>query len=99
MGGERGAAAFSPEVEFDLQRIGRTLWRKKWWVLGPTLFVAVATAAVVNMLAPEYRSEARVLIGGGEKVFLRPEAGKADSEPLEVDQEVVTSQVQVALSR
>jgi uncharacterized protein involved in exopolysaccharide biosynthesis/Mrp family chromosome partitioning ATPase len=99
MVGERDAAAFAPEAELDLQGIGRTLWRKKWWVLGPTLVVAVATAAIVSMIAPEYKSEARVLIQGRENVFLRPEAEKVDREPGVVDQEAVTSQVQLALSR
>src|SRR6185436_6353938 len=53
----------------------------------------------VNLLTPKYRSEARVLIETRENVFLRPEAEKTGERERAVDQEAVTSQVQLALSR
>jgi polysaccharide biosynthesis transport protein len=92
--------ALGADGELDLSAIGRALWRKKWWILLPTLGVAAAAFVGVNLLTPRYQSEARILIEGRENVFLRPEAEKAtDRAGAAVDQEAVTSQVQLALSR
>jgi tyrosine-protein kinase Etk/Wzc len=86
--------------ELDLGAVGRALVRKKWWVLGPALAVAALTFVGVNLITPKYKSEARILIDGRENVFMRPEAEKGASErDRTVDQEAVTSQVQLALSR
>jgi polysaccharide biosynthesis transport protein len=85
--------------ELDLRAVGRALTRKKWWVFGPALAVAALTFVGVNLITPKYKSEARILIEGRENVFLRPEAEKAGERDRAVDQEAVTSQVQLALSR
>jgi polysaccharide biosynthesis transport protein len=82
----------------ELGAIGRELWRRKWWVLGPTLAVAAIAAVAVNLVTPRYKSEARVLIEGRENVFLRPEAEKRTDRAI-VDQEAVTGRVQLVLSR
>src|ERR1700736_3070053 len=82
----------------ELGTIGRELWRRKWWVLGPTLAVVAIAAVAVNLVTPRYKSEARVLIEGRENVFLRPEAEKRNDRTV-VDQEAVTSRVQLVLSR
>ena len=62
--------------ELDLGAVGRALARKKWWVLGPAIAVAALTFVGVNLLTPQYKSEARILIEGRENVFFRPEAEK-----------------------
>src|SRR3954447_13832228 len=85
--------------ELDLSAVGRTLIRKKWWVLGPALAVAALTFVGVNLITPKYKSEARLIIEGRENVFLRPEAEKAAERDRTIDQEAVTSQVQLAMSR
>ena len=82
----------------ELGAIGRELWRRKWWVLGPTLAVAAIAAVAVNLVMPRYKSEARALIEGRENVFLRPDAEKRNDRAI-VDQEAVTSRVQLVLSR
>jgi polysaccharide biosynthesis transport protein len=87
------------DAELDASGIARALWHKRWWMIGSILTVAVLTFAVVNLLPPRFRSEARVLIEGHENVFLRPEAEKIDRGSEVVDDEAVTSQVQLALSR
>jgi succinoglycan biosynthesis transport protein ExoP len=87
------------DAELDASGIARGLWHNRWWVIGSTLTVAVLTLVVVNLVPPKFRSEARVLIDGHENVFLRPEAEKIDRGSEVVDQEAVTSQVQLALSR
>jgi uncharacterized protein involved in exopolysaccharide biosynthesis/Mrp family chromosome partitioning ATPase len=87
------------EGEISLGTIARALWRNKRSIIGPTLVVAVATFVAVNMLAPRYKSEARVLVEGRENIFLRPEAEKALIDRGTVDAEAVASQVQLVLSR
>src|SRR5947209_16037105 len=86
--------------ELDLGAVGRALLRKKWWVLGPALAVAALTFVGVNLLTPRYKSEARILIEQRENAFLRPEVDKNTIErDRTVDEQAVTSQVQLALSR
>jgi len=82
----------------ELGAVGRELWRKKWWVLAPTLLVVAIAAVAVNIVTPRYKSEARALIESRENVFLRPEAEKRNDRAI-VDQEAVTSRVQLVLSR
>jgi uncharacterized protein involved in exopolysaccharide biosynthesis len=84
--------------ELDLAAVGRALLRKKLWVIGPTVLMAALAFAAVNLMAPRYKSEARILIEGRENVFLRPEAEKL-AERERVDPETVTSQVQLVLAR
>jgi succinoglycan biosynthesis transport protein ExoP len=86
--------------ELDLGAVGRTLVRKKWWILGPAIAVAALTFVGVNLITPKYKSEARIIIEGRENVFMRPEAEKGAMErDRTVDQEAITSHVQLALSR
>jgi len=85
--------------ELDLSAVGRALMRKKLWVIGPTVLVAALAFAAVNVMPPRYKSEARILVEGRENVFLRPEAEKLFERERTVDQEAVTSQVQLVLSR
>ncbi|MBV8826882.1 MAG: lipopolysaccharide biosynthesis protein [Bradyrhizobiaceae bacterium] len=82
----------------ELGAVGRQLWRKKWWVLAPTFVVVAIAAVAVNMVTPRFKSEARALIEGRENVFLRPEAEKRNDRAI-LDQEAITSRVQLVLSR
>src|SRR4051794_17753361 len=82
--------------ELEIGAVGHALWRKKWWVILPTVIVAALAFGAVNLLTPRYKSEARILIDGRENVFVRPEAEKmGDRDRAVVDQEAVTSQVQL----
>jgi polysaccharide biosynthesis transport protein len=83
------------DAESDLPALGAALWRNKWQIVRPT----VIAVAVVEMIPPRYLSEARVLIEGRDNVFLRPNADKDLVDRNTVDQEAVTSQVQLILSR
>jgi hypothetical protein len=51
------------------------------------------------MVTPRYKSEARVLIETRDNIFLRPDAERTTERGAAVDQEAVTSQVQLILSR
>jgi polysaccharide biosynthesis transport protein len=86
--------------DLDLRTLAAALWRRKGWILWPTILVAVLTTIGVNMATPRYKSEARILYDGRENAFLRPEVDKtlnADRPP--ADPETLTSQVQIVLSR
>jgi len=84
--------------DLDFRAIGNELWAKRQWIVAPTLMVAVLSILAVNMVTPRYKSEARILIDGRENVFLRPNAERSE-ERGSLDQEAVTSQVQLVLSR
>lgn len=85
--------------EPDLRGLGRALWAKKTTIIAITLLATVGALAVVNVVTPRYRSESRLLLETHENVFLRAEADKANSDRNTIDQEAVTSQTQLVLSR
>jgi polysaccharide biosynthesis transport protein len=94
------AETVAEDGDLDLRALALALWRRKSWILWPTILVAVLTTIGVNMVTPRYRSEARILYDGRENAFLRPEVDKtlnADRPP--ADPETLTSQVQIVLSR
>ncbi|HUI14613.1 MAG TPA: Wzz/FepE/Etk N-terminal domain-containing protein [Xanthobacteraceae bacterium] len=86
------------DAELDLSALGATLWRKKWTVLRPTILVAVATLVIVQFITPRYQAESRVFIESRDNIYLRPDVVK-DALQNPVDDEAVTSQVQIILSR
>jgi len=95
-----GSAVAQTGGELDLGALGRALWRRKGRIIGLTLAAAAVAFVAVNLVTPKYRSEARVLIETRENIFLRPDAEKnAMERGTTVDQEAVTSQVQLILSR
>jgi uncharacterized protein involved in exopolysaccharide biosynthesis len=85
--------------ELELQAVGRVVWRRKWWAIGPAVLAAIIATIAVNMLTPRYKSEARILYDGRENVFMRPQAEHSISERNAADPEALTSQVQLVLSR
>jgi polysaccharide biosynthesis transport protein len=83
----------------DLAALGRALWRRKGLIAALTLLAAALAFAAVNLVTPRYKSEARVLIETRDNIFLRPDAEKALDRGSAIDQEAVTSQAQLILSR
>jgi polysaccharide biosynthesis transport protein len=84
--------------DLDLPALGSALWRKRWYILLPTLLAALGAYLVVQMITPKYFSEARVFIEGRDNVYLRPDADKVLTDPT-IDAEAVASQAQIILSR
>jgi succinoglycan biosynthesis transport protein ExoP len=85
--------------EIDLRALGGALWRKRRLIIGLTLAAAAIAFVAVNMVTSRYRSEVRVLIETRDNIFTRPEGDKTADRGTTVDQEAVTSQVQLILSR
>ena len=88
----------SPSGDIDLRALGEALKRKRGLIIAPTMLALVLSIAIVNLITPRYKSEARILIDGRENVFLRPN-GERTEERAALDAEAVTSQVQLVLSR
>jgi len=84
--------------DLDLPALGAALWRKKRAILGPTILVALIALVAVQTITPRYLSEARVFIEGRDNIYLRPDLDR-DTGANAVDEEAVTSQAQIILSR
>jgi polysaccharide biosynthesis transport protein len=100
MGKSGVGATVIEDGDLDMRSLGTALLRRKRAILWPTLLVALMAAIAVNMVAPRYKSEARIVYDGRENVFLRPEAEKPlnqDRGP--ADPETLTNQIQLVLSR
>jgi polysaccharide biosynthesis transport protein len=94
------AAPIETEGELDLRALGHALWRKRRWIVIPTILAALVAFAAVNVITPRYRSEARVLIENRETSYSRPENDhSADRDRTLLDAEAVQSQVQIFQSR
>ncbi|MGH6778335.1 MAG: GumC family protein, partial [Bradyrhizobium sp.] len=92
------AAATPPAGDIDLRALADALKRRRKFIIVPTVLVAVLSLVIVNLVTPRYKSESRILIGGPENVFLRPNS-EANQQRAALDPEAVTSQVQLVLSR
>jgi polysaccharide biosynthesis transport protein len=93
------AVAAAPSGDVDIHALGAALARKRGWIIVPTVVAFVVSLAIVNVITPRYKSEARILIDGRENVFLRPNSDRTTEERSGLDAEAVTSQVQLVLSR
>ncbi|MGO9698251.1 MAG: GumC family protein [Xanthobacteraceae bacterium] len=87
------------DADFDLSMLGAALWRNRGKILRPTFAVALLTFAVVMLIPPKYQGESRVLVVGRDNAFLRPDADRDTGDRSVIDQEAVTSQAQLILSR
>jgi uncharacterized protein involved in exopolysaccharide biosynthesis/Mrp family chromosome partitioning ATPase len=92
-------AGFRVDSDIDVRALGQALWRRKKWIIWPTLVATVLAAIAVNMITPRYKSEARILYEGRENVFLRADAEKAQADRPSADAEALASQVQVVMSK
>lgn len=95
----RVALASDPAGEFDLSGLARALWRRKRWIVIPTILTAIAAAVFVSVVTPIYRAETLVLIESRETVYSRPEGTERSNDRDRPDNEAIQSQVQLALSR
>lgn len=81
----------------NIAGIGQALWRRKFWILIPTILAFSGSLALVNVLPTRYAGEARVLLENRETVYSRPDRETRQDQPL--DPEHVASQVQVVMSK
>ena len=95
--------AAAPVTEFggepDLRSIGHVLWQKKLTIFGVTLLATAAAFLVVNAVTPRFQSETKLLLESRENVFMRADADKGVTDRGTIDEQAVTSQIQLVLSR
>jgi polysaccharide biosynthesis transport protein len=91
--------AGSTDGQIDLSRLARAIWRRKLWIVLPTVIAGIAAPVYVTLATPHYRSQALVLIENRETAYNRPEGSDRGAERLSPDPEAIQSEVQLALSR
>ncbi len=85
------------ESDLDLRTLGAAVWRKRRWVILPTLIALAGSIGYVQTVAPLYRSTSLVLLERGESSFTRSDRSAGDQGV--IDAETVASQVQLIESR
>src|SRR5690606_19706307 len=91
--------AGSADGQLDLTGHASALWRRKRWIVLPTILAGIAAGVFVMLATPQYRSQALVLIENRETAYNRPEGSDRGAERLRPDPEAIQSEVQLALSR
>ncbi|HXL67145.1 MAG TPA: exopolysaccharide transport family protein [Xanthobacteraceae bacterium] len=88
------------EGALDLAALGRAIWRKRRWIVVPTLVAAFVSFVAVNLVTPRYKSETRILIESRETAYNRPDGERVvDRDRTPIDEQAVQSQVQLVQSR
>ncbi|MGL4728806.1 MAG: GumC family protein [Bosea sp. (in: a-proteobacteria)] len=93
---DRGAGSSGDML--DLRALFRAVGRRKAWIILPTLLALAGSIFAVNSITPRFTGEARLLLESRDGVFTRP-GGERDQGSQAIDQEAVTSQVQLIMSR
>lgn len=78
--------------------VGSALWRRKWWIILPTLLAFVGSLLFVTLTRPRFTGEARLLLENRETPYSRPDRDTRSIDPT-IDAEAVASQVQNIMSR
>ena len=79
-GVDEGGAETSRGEAVDLSRLGRLVWRRRRWIIIPTLACAAAALVAVTTISPRYTGVAKVLLENQESYFTRPDKA-VGSEP------------------
>ncbi|GLK80842.1 GumC family protein [Methylopila turkensis] len=87
-----------PETgEIDLRVLGAGIWRRRLWIIGPTIVATLLAIAFVQLTSPYFRSSALVLIENNAS--LAPGGANAARETPLPDEQAVATQVQFIESR
>lgn len=95
MSGVRPAVS---DVDVDLGRLFASLVRNWPAMLVFVLVITGLALAATMLVEPKYRAETRILIESRESVYTRPANVAADADRTLLDEEAVTSQVEVISS-
>src|SRR6185369_7206604 len=90
-----GAYTAANDVDVDLGRLFGSLARRWRRIVFFSILITGAAFAAAWLATPQYKAETRILIESRESVFTRPDAGNAESDKSVLDEEGVTSQVEV----
>jgi len=87
----------SNDTDVDIRALFSALWRHLPQLIVFVLIVAVATFVALSRIAPQYQSEATILIAAGESDLTR--TGQSANDATALDEQAITSQVQLIRSR
>ncbi|NGN40134.1 chain-length determining protein [Mesorhizobium sp. CGMCC 1.15528] len=93
-----GAQSTANDIDVDLGTLFASLARNWLRILLVALVVTGIAFVLAWMATPHYKAETRILIETRESVFTRPETGNAEADRPILDEEGVTSQVEVISS-
>ena len=87
------------EMEIDLRALFSTLLRKLPYIIAFVLIVAGGTYYGLSHLKPLYTSETTILIQAGESSLTQTTQGSPEQTATALDEQAITSQVQLIRSR
>jgi uncharacterized protein involved in exopolysaccharide biosynthesis len=93
-GVDEGGAETSRGEAVDLSRLGRLLWRRRRWIVFPTLACAATALVAVTTVSPRYTGVAKVLLENQESYFTRPDKAVGTEPSADLDPEGVQSQAE-----
>ncbi|MEM8750913.1 MAG: Wzz/FepE/Etk N-terminal domain-containing protein [Pseudomonadota bacterium] len=93
-----GEHELNRDVDIDLGGIFGSIWRNKFKLFVISLIVTLLTFAVLQVISPRYRSEARILIRNSDPVLSATGNATAQGQ-LNLDDPGIASQVQLLQSR
>ena len=85
--------------EIDLSALFREVRRRKWLVLFVTVLALVVSTAAVNVISPRYTAETRIFLENRDTEYTRIGREGRTGPDQQIDQDAVSSQVQLILSR
>ncbi len=97
---------FEPDLSFDehsndldLGTLGSAIYRKRYWILIPTLLGFLLAALFVTVVKSRYTAEAEVLLENQESFFNSPQHAELQAQtPEGMDTELVGSQIELVTS-
>ena len=87
----------SSDADVDIRALFSVLWHRLPQLIVFVLIVAAATYVALGRIAPQYQSEATILIAAGESDLTR--TGQSATDATALDEQAITSQVQLIRSR
>ena len=93
-----GEHELNRDIDVDLGGIIGSIWRNKFRLLIASIIVTAITFAVLQVMSPRYRSEARILIRASDTVLTGPNATTNQAQAA-FDDPGIASQVQLLQSR
>jgi exopolysaccharide transport family protein len=87
----QGGAGFAENDGVTVVDLAKSVWHRKYWVVGPLVALVALTFVYVSTLAPRYTSEADILIEDTQSVFARAEGetpDRAQADPQDIESHV-----------
>ncbi|MEP0942299.1 MAG: Wzz/FepE/Etk N-terminal domain-containing protein [Rhizobiaceae bacterium] len=94
-----GEHELNRDIDVDLGGIFGSIWRNKFRLLAASLIVTGITFMVLQVIAPRYQSEARILIQASDSILTGPSDNNNTQVQSTFDDPAIASQVQLLQSR